>query len=152
MKLEDAIKTDKFVNERHKAMINIKYTANWMEQYINSKLKPFKISIQQFNVLRILRGSKGPLSINDVRDRMVEKSPNITRLMDKLIEKGYISRFRCDEDRRVVYVEICEEGLNLLTQLEEERVVEAMPSFMENISEEEAAIMNRCLDQLRDSL
>lgn len=150
MKIEDAIKTDKFVNERHKAMINIKYTANWMEQMINGALKKYKISIQQFNVLRILRGAKKPISVNEVRDRMVEKTPNITRLMDKLLEKGYIQRFRCEEDRRVVYVEISQNGLDLLQELENDKVVESMPPFMENITEEEAKIINDCLNRLRD--
>lgn len=150
MKIEDAIKTDKFVNERHKAMINIKYTANWMGQMINGALKKYKISIQQFNVLRILRGAKKPISVNEVRDRMVEKTPNITRLMDKLLEKGYIQRFRCEEDRRVVYVEISQNGLDLLQKLEDDKVVESMPPFMENITEEEAKIINDCLNRLRD--
>lgn len=150
MKLENAIKTDKFVNERHKAMINVKYTANWMGQHINNKLKPYKISIQQFNVLRILRGARGALSVNDVRDRMVEKSPNLTRLMDKLIEKKYIKRFRCEDDRRVVYVEILQNGLDVLSELEKNNIVDPMPSFMENITEEEAKLINEYLDRLRD--
>ena len=150
MKIEDEIKTDKFVNERHKAMINIKYTANWMGQMINGALKKYKISIQQFNVLRILRGAKDPISVNEVRDRMVEKTPNITRLMDKLLEKEYIQRFRCEDDRRVVYVEISQGGLDILQKLEDNKVVEAMPPFMENITEEEAKVINDCLNRLRD--
>lgn len=149
MKLEEAIKTDKFVNQRHKAMINIKYTATWLGQHVNDKLRPYNISIQQFNILRILRGAETSLSVNDVRERMVEKSPNLTRLLDKLIEKSYIERTRCEEDRRVVFVKINRQGLDLLEELKKKKIVEDMPDFLNEITEEEAKIMNDCLDRIR---
>lgn len=89
-----------FPNERVKALLNIKYTANYLDTIGNAFLKPFNISEQQYNILRILRGAKEAITVNAVKDRMVQKSPNSTRLMDKLCDKGFIERVRCENDRR----------------------------------------------------
>ena len=96
----------KFANEWIKAVLNIAYTANYFKQDTEKQMAPFGISPQQYNVLRILRGAKSAISVSTVKDRMIEKTPNITRLMDKLCTKDLIKRFNCDHDRRVVYVEI----------------------------------------------
>ncbi len=147
MKIEDAIQTT-FKNERFKAMINIKYTANWMNTLQNKSLETYGLTIPQYNILRILRGSKGtPLSVNNIRERMVEKSPNTTRLMDKLIDKKLIERVRCEKDRRVVYVMITEAGLTLLAEMDE--VFADADDFMTRISEEEAKAINAILDKIR---
>lgn len=149
MKLEDEIKTT-FKDERFKAMINIKFTANWMNNLQNKSLEQFGLSIPQYNILRILRGSQGnPLSVNSIRDRMVEKSPNTTRLMDKLIEKNLIERVRCEQDRRVVYVSITAYGLDLLRQMDD--YLKNIDDFMAKISEQEAIMLNELLDKLRES-
>lgn len=149
MKLEDEIKTT-FKDERFKAMINIKFTANWMNNLQNRSLEQFGLSIPQYNILRILRGSQGdPLSVNSIRDRMVEKSPNTTRLMDKLIDKQFIERVRCDHDRRVVYVSITNEGLKLLQQMDDH--FQNIDDFMSKITEQEANTLNVLLDKLRES-
>ncbi|WP_456423183.1 MarR family winged helix-turn-helix transcriptional regulator, partial [Lutibacter sp.] len=95
-----------FPNERVKALINIKYTANWLDTIGNELLKPFKISVQQYNILRILRGAEEAITVNSIRKRMIQKSPNATRLMDKLCTKKLIERTRCENDRRIVYVKI----------------------------------------------
>jgi MarR family transcriptional regulator, 2-MHQ and catechol-resistance regulon repressor len=149
MKLEDEIKTT-FKDERFKAMINIKFTANWMNSIQNKSLENFGLSIPQYNILRILRGAKGDsLSVTTIRDRMVEKSPNTTRLMDKLIDKKFIERVRCEQDRRVVYVTITQAGLDLLDQMDEQ--LNAMDDFMSRISLQDAEILNNLLDKLRES-
>jgi len=148
MKLEDEIKTT-FKDERFKAMINIKFTAKWMNNLQNRSLEQFGLSIPQYNILRILRGSQGdPLSVNSIRDRMVEKSPNTTRLMDKLIDKQFIERVRCDHDRRVVYVSITNDGLKLLQQMDDH--FQNIDDFMSKITEEEANTLNVLLDKLRE--
>lgn len=148
MKIEDAIQTT-FKNERFKAMINIKYTANWMNTLQNKSLETYGLTIPQYNILRILRGSKGtPLSVNNIRERMVEKSPNTTRLMDKLIDKKFIERVRCEKDRRVVYVMITEAGLKLLAEMDE--IFADSDDFMNRISEEEAKAINAILDKIRE--
>ena len=91
-----------FVDERIKALLNIKYTANFLDTIGNDIMKPFKISEQQYNILRILRGAGKAITVNTVKERMVQKSPNTTRLMDKLCKKAFIERSRCENDRRVV--------------------------------------------------
>lgn len=134
-----------FANEHVKALINIKYTSNWLDNIGNDILKPHKISIQQYNILRILRGAKKAITVKDVKGRMIQKSPNSTRLMDKLCDKNLIERTRCDSDRRVVYVQITEEGLQLL----EEVNIGEFDKYMMKISLEEAKMLNVILDKIR---
>jgi len=135
----------KFPNEHVKALINIKYTANWLNTVGNEFLKPFKISNQQYNILRILKGANEAVTVNMVKERMIEKSPNATRLMDKLCDKGLIERTRCENDRRVVYVKISEKGLKLLDKIK----MEEFDNHMNSITEEEAKILNEILDKIR---
>jgi DNA-binding MarR family transcriptional regulator len=135
----------KFPNERTKALINIKYTANWLNTVGNEILKPFKISNQQYNILRILKGANEAVAVNMVKERMIEKSPNATRLMDKLCDKGLIERTRCENDRRVVFVKISEKGLKVLDKIN----VDELGNPMNSISEDEAKILNEILDKIR---
>lgn len=134
-----------FPNERVKALINIKYTANWLDNIGNEVLKPHKISIQQFNVLRILRGASKDLTVKSVKDRMIQKSPNSTRLMDKLCDKKLINRTRCESDRRVVYIKISDKGLQLLEKIK----IEEFSKRMNAITEVEAKLLNKILDKIR---
>lgn len=136
----------KFANERVKAMLNIKFTANYLDNIGSKYLKPFKISEQQYNILRILRGAKGKITVKTVKDRMVQKSPNSTRLMDKLCDKDLIERERCENDRRVVYVKISEKGLRLLDEIN----LDDFDSYLNNLSEKEAKQLNELLDKFRE--
>ena len=111
----------KFKSSKLKALINIKYTSNWLNSRENDFFKPYGISPQQYNILRILRGAKDKIKVQLVKDRMVERAPNATRLMDKLCDKNLIERERCEEDRRVVYVKITNQGLELLTTIDENK-------------------------------
>ncbi|QVY66935.1 MarR family winged helix-turn-helix transcriptional regulator [Polaribacter sp. Q13] len=135
----------KFESNKLKALINIKYTANWLSSKENEFFKPFGISPQQYNILRILRGAKDRIKVQLVKERMIERAPNATRLMDKLCDKNLIERERCDEDRRVVFVKISKEGLILLSSIDENNNL----SFLENITEEEAAVLSNLLDKIR---
>lgn len=134
-----------FPSQEVKALINIKYTAGWIESRSNHILKPFQISIQQYNILRILKGAKGQIAVQAVKDRMIEKSPNTTRLMDKLCMKNYIERVRCENDRRVVYVKIAKLGLKLLDEINMDDTVKPM----KNLSEDELILLNSLLDKIR---
>jgi DNA-binding MarR family transcriptional regulator len=134
-----------FSNERVKALINIKYTANWLDNIGNEILKPYKISIQQYNILRILKGSTNALTVKIVKERMIQKSPNSTRLMDKLCDKKLIERSRCENDRRVVYVKITTKGLQLLNNIN----IDEFDEHMNTITEAEAKTLNRILDKIR---
>jgi len=135
----------KFPNERIKALLNIKFTANYLDNIGNTLLKPFNISEQQYNILRILRGAKEAITVKTVKDRMIQKSPNSTRLMDKLCDKGLIERVRCENDRRVVYVKINEKGLALLETIK----MDDFDSILKNISENEGKLLNELLDKFR---
>lgn len=134
-----------FPSEKVKAMINIKYTAGWIENKSTHVLKPFQISTQQYNILRILRGAKEQLAVQTVKDRMIEKSPNTTRLMDKLCAKKLIERVRCENDRRVVYVKIAKPGLKMLEEIN----MEDTEDLMGNLSEKELILLNSLLDKIR---
>ena len=135
----------KFPNEHVKALINIKYTANWLDNIGNDLLKHAKISIQQYNILRILRGTGAAVTVNTVKDRMIQKSPNATRLMDKLCDKNLIERARCENDRRVVYVKITNKGLQLLNTIN----IEGFDQHMSKITQDEAKMLNQILDKIR---
>lgn len=135
----------KFPNEKLKALLNIKFTANYLDTIGTSILKPFNISEQQYNILRILRGAKEAITVNSVKERMIQKSPNTTRLMDKLCDKGLIDRSRCENDRRVVYVQINEKGLTLLNEIK----IEDFENYVDTISEQDAKLLNELLDKVR---
>lgn len=134
-----------FPNERVKAMLNIKYTANWLDNIGNEILKEFNISVQQYNILRILRGAGKEITVNTVKARMIQKSPNSTRLMDKLCQKNLIERRRCEHDRRLVYVAISSKGLKLLEAIK----IDELQLEMDAITEEEAKTLNEILDKIR---
>ena len=137
----------KFRSPQQKAIVNVRYTSNFIGQYHNNYMAQFDLSMAQFNILRILRGAKGPLSVNAVKERMVERSPNTTRLMDKLIEKGFMERVRCDSDRRVVYVSITECGLELLAKIDVD--MDDATVFANNLDDAESEELSRLLDKLR---
>ncbi|NJX16319.1 MarR family winged helix-turn-helix transcriptional regulator [Tamlana crocina] len=135
----------KFENNHVKALINIVYTANWITGYQNEFFKPFGISPQQYNILRILRGASEPLNVQTIKNRMIERAPNATRLMDKLCAKNLIERLPCEHDRRIVKIAITKEGLALL-----EKIPDNFNSkLLENLSDDEAAELSRLLDKMR---
>lgn len=135
----------KFANARIKAIINIKYTANWINSHENEFFRPYGISPQQYNILRILRGAGEPIKVQLIKDRMIERAPNATRLMDKLCDKGYIGRVRCEHDRRVVYISITDQGLKLLSDIDKNIKLD----FLENLTDEEAGTLSDLLDKIR---
>ena len=134
-----------FKSSKVKALINIKYTSNWLNSKENDFFKPYGISPQQFNILRILRGAKERIKVQLVKDRMIERAPNATRLMDKLCDKNLIARERCEHDRRVVYVKITNQGLELLATIDDNKNL----SFLENLTNKEAEILSNLLDKIR---
>ena len=135
----------KFENNRVKALLNIIYTANWITSYQNEFFKDFGISPQQYNILRILRGADEPLNVQTIKDRMLERSPNATRLMDKLCSKNLIERLPSKHDRRVVKISITQEGQDLLNAIP----VDANQELLKNLNEKEAAQLSDLLDKMR---
>ena len=148
MKIEEEIKQDKFHSEYQKLAINILFTSNWLNSTTTKTLKPFGISPQQYNVLRILKGqSPNSISVNNIMERMIDKMSNTSRLVEKLRQKELIERVICEKDRRQVDVKITKKGIALL-----EKVKTEMNSFKvltETISEKEANIINKLLDKMR---
>ena len=145
MGIEEHIKA-KFKNEHHKAIVNLRYTSNWIGAFYNQQLDAFNLTLPQFNILRILRGANEPLSIQMVKERMLEPSPNTTRLIDKLLEKGFVKREKCKTDRRVVYLKITKSGLKNLERVD---IVFDDMSLKNKITNDEAVTLNRILNKLR---
>ena len=135
----------KFANDKIKATLNILYTANWISSAQVSFFKPYGISPQQFNILRILRGAGEPLKVQVIKDRMIERSPNATRLMDKLCTKHLIERIPCPEDRRVVHIAITDEGMALLDKISKNLKID----LLKNLTMEEASQLSDLLDKIR---
>jgi MarR family 2-MHQ and catechol resistance regulon transcriptional repressor len=135
----------KFENYRVKALLNIIYTANWINSCQNEFFKDYGISPQQYNILRILKGADGPLKVQTIKDRLLERSPNATRLMDKLCAKNYIERLTCEHDRRVVKIAITHGGLALLDAIPKKFNSE----LLKNLNEEEAKQLSYLLDKMR---
>jgi len=134
-----------FPNEKVKALLNIKYTAGWLDQIGTELLKPYNISEQQYNILRILRGADKEITVTEIKDRMIQKSPNTTRLMDKLCDKKLIERSRCENDRRVVFVKISKKGLDLIKKIN----MSDFDVHLNRLTESEAKLLNDLLDKIR---
>ena len=134
-----------FKNNKVKALLNIIYTANWISSKQNTFFKPFGISPQQFNILRILRGAGKAIKVQTIKERMLERAPNATRLMDKLCDKKLINRLPCPEDRRVVHIEITEQGLALLNKIDKN----FKEDLLENLTLKEAEQLSNLLDKIR---
>ena len=147
--LEDILKINANLSLSKKTVLNISFTSALIKDEILSALKPYDISIEQFNVLRILRGKKGdPTNLQDIQERMLNKMSNTTRLVDKLILKGFVERFICEKNRRKVDIYITENGLNVLKELDliVEKIEEVLTS---NLTEQELIELNILLTKLR---
>src|SRR6478735_31342 len=137
MSLEQDIKQEKFGSEFDKAAINILFTSSWLSNVNASRFKPHDITPEQFNVLRILRGSHPKkMMLSDITSRMIDKSSNCTRLVEKLRIKGFVSREICENNRRQVDIGITAKGLSLLSKIDKES--EAWVSNIKSISQVEA--------------
>jgi len=148
MSLEQDIKQEKFPDEHEKVLINILFTASWLYNRNATRLKVHDITPEQYNVLRILRGSHPKaLMLTDVTSRMIDKSSNATRLVEKLRQKGLLKRDICENNRRQVDITITDAGLALLKEIDRE--AETWLDTLRVISNDEAKDINRILDKLR---
>lgn len=149
MTIEEEIKQKKFKSETVKATINILFTSSHINVQQTQILKPFDISWQQFNILRILRGRKGePTPLKMLSARMVDRSSNTSRLVEKLKNKGLLERLTNDHDRRKVDIFITEKGLRLVEEATHE-MDEALENNICHLSEEELIQLNNLLDRFR---
>lgn len=151
MSIENVIKQKKFPNVYIKTEVNLLYTAGWIENQGNKFFKRFDISMQQYNVLRILRGQyPQPAMLSMITDRMIDRMSNATRLVEKLRLKGLVSRDLNPDNRRQVDILITQEGLDLLKSIDDN--FHTIENKYKTLSEEEAEQLNLLLDKLRGDL
>jgi MarR family transcriptional regulator, 2-MHQ and catechol-resistance regulon repressor len=149
MGIEKDIQQVKFRNPRQKAGINLIYTIAWMREKTKAIFDSEDITPQQFNILRILRGSfPDPLSTLQIRERMLEKMSDTSRIVDRLITKGLVKKITCKNDRRLVDVIITDKGKKMLERLDARQ--DEIDGVLGNLSEKDANILSDLLDKLRD--
>lgn len=150
MKLEDELKMPKFRSPFQKASLNLMFTGEWMMARVDGLLKPYDISSQQFNVLRILRGQHGkPLNLFTIQERMLNRMSNATRLVEKLRLKGLVTRELCEQNRRKVEIAITKKGIELLDSLDP-LMKQLEEDTFKSLTEAEAQHLSDILDRVRD--
>lgn len=150
MNLEKAILQERFSSEQEKLMINIMFTSNFINLQTSRIFKSFNISAQQYNVLRILRGQKGnPISLKEIEIRMLDKSSNVSRLIDKLMWKDLVDRAVSKQDRRRIALKITSNGLTLLQEIDP-LMTSFQDKFKDLVSYDDAKKVNDVLDCLRE--
>ncbi len=150
MNIEEEIKSTIKLSISKKVILNLTVTKNFIGDRFNELLKPYGISSEQYNVLRILRGQRGnPLNMQDIQERMVTKNSNTTRLIDKLLLKEMVIRNTCPENRRKIEVQITENGLNILSELDE--IIEKYELLItKKLTNEELETLNILLEKIRN--
>ncbi|WBM73262.1 MarR family winged helix-turn-helix transcriptional regulator [Saprospira grandis] len=150
MKIEEEINQQRpFKDMYQKVGVNILFTASWLSKLQTDVLKPYGLSVQQFNILRILRGMRGkPATVKLLTERMIDKTSNASRLVEKLQRKGLVLRKSCKQDRRRVDIYIEEEGLKVLAEASA-KLEAQMTAYMSHLEPEEAGQLSDLLDQLR---
>ncbi|MFV8376633.1 MarR family winged helix-turn-helix transcriptional regulator [Flavobacterium sp. LB1P62] len=150
MKIEDEIKSTIALDISKKITLNILYTQNVITDNFNEILKPYDISGEQYNVLRILRGQKGnPANMCLIQERMLARTSNTTRLVDKLLLKKFVTRNVCPENRRKIEVQITQKGLDILTELDP-KVIAHEQLFSKKLNTEELEQLNYLLEKYRN--
>ncbi|EJF08976.1 MULTISPECIES: MarR family winged helix-turn-helix transcriptional regulator [Pontibacter] len=148
MRIEDEIQQKDFKDDHRRMVVNLLFTNNWLNQQFIPFFKQFGLTLQQHNVLSIVRGQQPkPVCFGEVQERMVDRNSNVTRLVDKLIEKGYVTRDICQANRRMIELRLTPKGTELLSQIDEQ-----MPTFFHrfhNLTQEEAVLVSKLLDKLR---
>lgn len=151
MKIEEAIQQDKFKSEFEKLSINLMFTLSQLTVIQQRFFRTYDLTVQQYNILRILRGQKGsPIGVNKMIERMIDRTSNASRLVEKLLQKELLERVTCPNDRRQVEVTITEKGLALLRELDDK--VEMRSTIYSSLTEKEAQELNNMLDKLRTGI
>ena len=147
MGIEKDIQQTYFRNEFQKMSINIIYTANWLNEKMGQILATEDITQQQYNILRILRGSECPLSTLKIRERMLDKMSDTSRIVDRLIAKGLVEKNACLKDKRLVDITISKKGLILVDKLDQFN--NQIDAVLKGVDEKEAQTINQLLDKIR---
>ncbi len=147
MGIEQDIQQASFRNEFQKMGINLLFTANWLNEQIGKILSEEGVTQQQYNILRILRGSATPLSTLKIRERMLDKMSDTSRIVDRLIAKELVVKNTCEKDKRLVDITLSPKGLDLVDQLD--KFNDRIDALLKGINASEAATMNQILDKIR---
>ena len=147
MGIEKDIQQPNFRNEFQKMGINLLFTANWLNEQIGKMLSDEGVTQQQYNILRILRGSATPLSTLKIRERMLDKMSDTSRIVDRLIAKELVLKNTCEKDKRLVDITLSPKGLDLVDQLDQFN--DRIDALLKGINESEAKTMNQILDKIR---
>ena len=150
MSIDKDINQTKFRNEKQKVIINIIYTSNWINEKIKTVLDKEDITSQQFNILRILRGAHKPISTLQIRQRMIDKMSDTSRIVDRLVVKKLVKKIVCVSDKRKVDVSISPKGIKLLESLD--RSADEMDNIAASLTTAESIAINKLLDKMRQSL
>jgi DNA-binding MarR family transcriptional regulator len=148
MGIEKDINQYQFRNDYQKAEVNLIYTCNWINEKMKQIIDEADITTQQYNILRILRGSKGPISTLQIRDRMLDKMSDTSRIVDRLVKKGLAEKTVCISDKRLVDICISDKGLALLEHLDFRNA--DIDNIMHNLTQEEAIQLSYLLDKVRE--
>lgn len=147
---KDILQTRKFRNEHHKCVVNLIYTHNWVTEQLKLVLEEEGLTLQQYNILRILRGSDTPLSTLQIRERMLDKMSDTSRIVDRLLLKNLALKTTNKKDKRLVDVKISAKGKRLLQKLDQS--ANNIDNVLQNVSETDARELNRLLDKVRGSV
>jgi DNA-binding MarR family transcriptional regulator len=149
MRIEEIIKSTVTLDDAKKVILNVMFTQNVINDKFNEVLKPYDLSSEQYNVLRILRGQKGlPTNMCVIQERMIAKNSNTTRLIDKLLLKELVTRDVCPDNRRKIEVLITDKGMHILTELDP-KVIAHEQQFANNLTTEELEQLNFLLEKYR---
>jgi DNA-binding MarR family transcriptional regulator len=148
MHIDEEIVTSKFEDNYHKVVVNITYTYGWLNNLLRSEFEKYNLTHQQFNILRILRGQyPKPATVNLLKERMIDKMSDASRIVDRLVQKGLVSRCTNTKDRRAVDIRISDAGMDILSKMDVEFITRDF--LKNNLSEEEAGTLSDLLDKLR---
>jgi DNA-binding MarR family transcriptional regulator len=148
MSIDEEIQSSKFEDNYHKAVINITYTHGWLSNLLREQFEKYNLTQQQFNILRILRGQYPcPATVNLLKERMIDKMSDASRIVDRLVQKGLVSRCTNRKDRRAVDIRISDSGLEILSKLDIE--FKTSNFLKNNLNEQEAGLLSDLLDKLR---
>ncbi|RLD60638.1 MAG: MarR family transcriptional regulator [Bacteroidetes bacterium] len=147
---KEEIKSDRFENEQQMLVLDIFFTADWLEQKLLKVLNKYKLTHAQFNMMMMLRLSFGkPLSVNEIKERILFKRTDVSRMIDRLVEKEYLIRELCTDNRRKVDVSISKKGVKLLKKITPEIHDEFEHFFEKKITKEEALNAVKTIDKMR---
>ena len=148
MKIEEAIQQKRpFRNNAQMAMVNLLYTNNWVTDQLRQHLKPYGVTMKQYNVLRILKGAGEPITTSTIRERLLDKMSDASRMVERLHQRGLVVRNTCSGDKRLVDVTLSAEGEALLKGIK--NAEQEMDAIFKELNEEEAGVLSRLLDKLR---